>query len=225
MKKLVVFIFAVSFCMGLKAQDTSFNSSIYQHQLGLNGTEFIKQFLILNNNNLPNNSPYLLTYKYITDGVGLRTGLGGTMTNSSRNPNNGTPSISTQGMTINFRIGFESQYTLGKRWLYYVGFDAFYDYSLSRTKTSSTSGFPPKTTEITSGTESFGVGAGPVLGIQFMLGKRISFNAESNAYYRYSENRVSQTNPQFPQFSTNEFTSRNALGITIPTNLFFIIHF
>lgn len=225
MKKLVVFIFSLSLFLSANAQDTSFNSSDYPHQLGLNSTEFIKQFLILNNNTLPNNTPYLLTYKHIDDGSGLRMGLGGTMTNSSRNPNNGTPSISTQGMTINVRIGFESQHKLSKRWLYYVGFDAFYDYSLSRTKTSSTSGFPPQTTEITTGTEGFGVGAGPVLGIEFKLGKRISLNAESTAYYRYSELRGSQNNPQFPQFNTNDFTARNSLGITIPTNLFFVIHF
>lgn len=225
MKKLVVFIFTVIFCNSLKAQDTSFNSSIYNHQIGLNATEFIKQFLILNNNNLPNNSPYLVTYKYLTNGKGLRTGLGATMTNSNRNPNNGTSSISTQGLSINFRIGYEKQYSISKRWQYYVGFDVLYDYSLSRTKTASVSGFPPQTTEISSGTESFGVAGGPVLGVQFMLGKRISFNAETNAYYRYSETRISQNNPQFPQFSTNDFTSRNTLGITIPTNLFFIIHF
>lgn len=220
MRKLLLMVFTCFTFGAATAQDSS-----YRHQLGINATLFVKQYLTFNSSTVVNASPYLLTYKNINNGKGLRAGLGYNSSSSNRNPNNGSPLVETNTMNVDFRIGYEWQHKLSRHWLYYVGVDAIYDYDLSRTKSSSTSGFPPQTVEITTASEGFGAGGGAVLGLEFRLGKRISLNTETTAYMRYSESRNSQNNPQFPQFNTSDFTARNSFSIILPTSIFFVVHF
>lgn len=195
------------------------------HQLGINATLFIKQFLAFNNNTLATNNPYLVTYKHINNARGLRAGVGFSYSGSSSNPNSGSPLTTTSNMTVNARLGYEWQKNLSKHWLLYYGADVTYDYLLSRVKAASTSGFPPQQVEVTTENENYGFGAGPVLGIEFRLGKSISFNAEANCYYKYTEMRRRESNSQFPTFSVNQFTARNSIDLIVPTSLFFVLKF
>lgn len=194
-----------------------------EHQIGVNATLFIKQFLSFNDN-VFNSSPYSLTYKYIDQNEGWRIGLGGSNTSSKSNPNNGTNITTNNGLNINVRLGYEWQKKLDKRWLMYYGLDGIYSYSKFRSTSSIQSGgFPPKTEEVISSTEGFGFGGGPVLGMEFKISKRISLNAETAAYFNYGETRRRDKNTFFIGFERNEFTANTSLFINLPTAIFFII--
>lgn len=225
MKKALLTTILFVFCIAAFAQNDEPTETTYKNQIGVNATTFIKQFLSLGNNVFASNSPYVVTYKHINNNKGLRAGAGVVFSEFKQNPNNGSTLTSNKTMNIDLRLGYEWQHSLGKRWGYYFGVDGLYSYDLSRTITSSVSGFPPQTTEIVTDVESFGMGAGPVLGVEFKLSKRISFNAETTAYYTYTERRRRQTNPNFPNFNTNEFSATNNLNIIIPTSLFFVLYF
>ncbi|MGV3598336.1 MAG: outer membrane beta-barrel protein [Bacteroidota bacterium] len=194
-----------------------------EHQIGVNATLFIKQFLSFNDN-VFNSSPYSLTYKYIDQNEGWRIGLGGSNTSSKSNPNNGTNITSNTNINIDARLGYEWQKKLDKRWLMYYGLDGIYSYSKFRSTSSIQSGgFPPKTEEVISSTEDFGFGGGPILGMEFKINKRISLNAETAAYFNYRETRIRDINTAFVGFQRNEFTANTSLFINLPTAIFFII--
>jgi len=145
--------------------------SVYNHQVGINATAFIKQFLTFNNNITVTNSPYLLTYKHITEGGGLRTGLGLSYSDIIESPaSGGVRRAKTNAASIDFRLGFEAQKQLNKRWLFYYGLDALYSYRLLRVQSSvlTPSPFQPNS-EIITDRETFGFGAGPVLGVEFKI--------------------------------------------------------
>lgn len=224
MKKLFSITVALLFFNAATAQDEELYPSV-NHQVSINATVFIKQFLTLSNNVTAINSPYFVTYKNLKNGKGFRAGIGGNFNTRKDNPNNGITYSTSQTVAVNLRVGVEKQERLNERWLFYYGLDALYNYNLSRTKSTSVGGFPPKPNEIISDNESFSAGAGPVLGVEFKLGKRISLNTETTAYLTAGENRRRITNPNFPNFDTNEYTSTGNLNIIIPTSIFFVLHF
>lgn len=225
MKKLLSIFAALLFCVAAFAQENETNSSEPSNQLSLNVTSFISNYLTFNPNGIVSNSPYIITYKHLVDGAGLRLGLGGNLSSTSQNPNNGQTLSKTNTMDIDVRLGFEMQERLNKRWLFYYGADVRYAYDLTRTTSSSVGGFPPQQQDISSETEAFTAGAGPVLGIEFKLGKRISINTETTAYANYRERRRRITNPNFGAFNTNEFNAIRNFNIIIPTSVFFVLHF
>lgn len=193
------------------------------HQIGVNATFFVKQFLSFNDLIVPNN-PYNLTYKYIEDKQGWRVGLGGNNATQKSNPNNGQSISNSKSLSIATRLGYEWQKPLDNRWLAYYGADVTYSYTKNRTTSRiPTGGFPQTTEEILVSNESFAVGGGPVLGIEFKLSKRISFNAETSLYFAYSEFRRNDINAFFIGSKQTDFSARTSTAITLPTSLFFII--
>ena len=102
----------------------------------------------------------------------------------------------------------------------------FYNYTLNTQKiTSQPSGFPPKQNESVNDNLTTAYGAGPVLGFEFRLGKRVSFNAEANAYVAYSEERRWIRNTLFSAGNTNSYSAKLGFDIVIPTTLFFVFNF
>lgn len=225
MRKLLSTLAALLFFVAAFAQGNETNSAEYKNQLSLNVTSFISNYLTFNNNAIVSNSPYILTYKHLKNGSGVRVGVGAVLSSSSRNPNNGQTLTKSNTTNINVRLGFEQQEKLSNRWLFYYGGDVRYGYDLDRTVASSVGGFPPQQQDVTSETESFIAGLGPVLGIEFKLGKRISINTETTAYFNYGESRRRITNPNFGNFNTNEFSAARGFNIIIPTSIFFVLHF
>lgn len=225
MKKLFALSLLLVCFVSIHAQGNEEPDKVYNHQLSLNATNFISNYLTFNNNAIVSNSPYIVAYKYLENGKGLRAGVGVNFANTKQNPNNGQTSVKTNTMGLDLRLGYESQFNLSKHWLFYLGLDAVYAYDLSRTVTTSVQGFPPTPQEISSDNESFNAGAGPVLGLEFKINKRISLNTETTAYFIYRENRRRITNPNFGSFNTNEFTASTRMNIIIPTSIFFVLHF
>jgi hypothetical protein len=223
MKKLFALALLSLFFLGINAQENE--SSIYHHQLSLNATSFISNYLTFNNNAIVSNTPFIVAYKNLTNGEGLRAGLGINFVNRRENPNNGLTSVRTNNMGLDIRIGYENQFELSRRWLFYLGIDGVYGYDLNRTVTTSVQGFPPEPKEIVSDNEAFNAGGGPVIGLEFKLSKRLSLNTETTAYLMYRESRRRITNPNFGSFNTNEFSATNSLNIIIPTSIFFVLHF
>lgn len=194
------------------------------HQIGVNASLFIKQFLSFNNT-IAGISPHLVTYKYIEDNQGWRIGLGGNNTKTKNNTNSPTGLSSNSNMTIDTRLGYEWQKGLDKHWLLYFGVDAVYSYSKSRfTSSVLGGGFPQKQEEMISSIEGFSAGGGPILGVEFKINKRISLNAETTAYVTYGENRRREINTQFIGFERNEYSALSRVLVTVPTSIFFIIN-
>jgi hypothetical protein len=193
------------------------------HQIGVNASLFIKQFLSFNETSTTL-SPYMLTYKYIEDNQGWRIGAGAFNTNTKTNTNSLSGLTSNTTLTIDTRLGYEWQKGLDKRWLVYYGVDGTYSYSKTRsTNTVQTGAFPPKTEEMISSSESFTIGGGPVLGMEFKINKRISLNTETTAYFSYNETRRREVNTFFIGFERNDYTAFSRVLVSLPTSIFFII--
>jgi hypothetical protein len=206
------------------AQTDAADTDGAHNQIGVNATRLIKELFSFNNTTTSVTSPYILTYKYITGNTALRMGIGGTNSKSKTNPNNGQPLSSSMAQSVNFRVGCEFRKSLSAHWLCYYGVDGVYNYNVNRFKSQTTpSGFPPQSKDITSNIENYSFGAGGVLGFEFKLAKRVSFNVETQAYYVYGENRMQEKNTQFTGSNTSSYTAFNSFQIVLPTALFFVV--
>ncbi|MDL5049007.1 hypothetical protein QQ054_23625 [Oscillatoria amoena NRMC-F 0135] len=195
-----------------------------EHQIGVNATLFIKQFLSFNNT-IAGSSPFLVTYKYIESNQGWRIGVGGSNATTKNNSNTIFGASSNSSLLIDTRLGYEWQKGLDKRWLLYYGVDAVYSYSKFRFTTNALGGgFPQKIEEVISSNEGFSAGGGPILGVEFKISKRIRLNAETTAYATYSETRRREINTQFIGFERNDYSASSRMFITVPTSIFFIIN-
>lgn len=198
----------------------------YKHQMGMNVTFFVKQFFTPNDTFIKQGNAPAFTYKFIPNGRGLRTGLTLMVSNTNTNPNTGQSITSTRSTAMGIRAGYEIRKQLDKRWLCYYGGDVFYNYTFNTRKTVFTaSGFPPKQNESVDDNLAASLGAGPVLGFEFKLGNRVSFNAEANAYMAYTEERRWVRNTLFAGGNTNSYSSKFGFDIVIPTTLFFVFNF
>jgi hypothetical protein len=195
----------------------------YKHQIGINTTLFIKQFLSFSDNNIMADNPYLFTYKYIGNkGTGLRTGLGFSFV-GNKNSSNGNVGLvpDSTDSRFYFRVGYEKQFVLSKHWIAYGGIDV--RYQTEKTKVVTTVSTFPQNQVSTISNKNLNIGLGPVLGFEFIINKRMSLNAEATVIYFYNEQRKKIEDSRFPALNSDSYTSRSLASISVPTTLFFIV--
>ncbi|MFY8022116.1 MAG: hypothetical protein ACOVP1_13005, partial [Bacteroidia bacterium] len=101
-------------------------------QVGFNATDFIRQFLVFNSNNLNLvASPYDINVKlfqnkwniYPNTRLGARFGLGYNFKETSNTQNNSSSDFKTSAENFNYRLGLEFQQDLSKRLTVFYGLD------------------------------------------------------------------------------------------------------
>lgn len=187
-------------------------------QLGLNATYFVSNFLGLNQNELVT-SPYAFVGKLKYARMALRFGIGAESSNETQSGDFASNIFDRKKQGFDLRIGIERQQNISARWSVYYGLDALVGSQLDQTRASSVFD------EVVTRTLNSYVGGGPLLGVQFNINKRISLSTEGSFYTQvYSENQKNSF-LNFPEQNTEERSSRIGFNTSIPSELFFIIHF
>jgi len=220
MKKSFLFLFTTVISFSLFAQSDKEKYS--GHEIGINATAFVKEFLSLNASDV-DEGPYMITYKKFKNGRALRLGLGGQFSQINEDIDGGG-NLTTKDNRASLRIGYEWNQAISKRWSFYYGADVITDFTQS---TSQTTSFLP-TGQIESvilEKQSLTTGGGPILGIQFFITDKISLMTEGSLYYNYTYNTDKQTFDVETQFNKSEDSSSSLFEFGLPTALFFVIRF
>ncbi len=216
MKKPILLLITLLFCFShLSVAQTDEEENERFHEIGINVTTFINEFISLNNNDA-DLGDYMMTYKYHMGRNAIRFGLGGRFSQIDE-PVGGGNRV-TKENKFDVRLGYEWNQSISKKWSFYYGLDIVGGNSSSVTVATNSD-------EITT-TEKFTYfGGGPMMGIQFFINSHISLSTESSLYYRY-EQETSKVDFSIDTGSNSDVTSTNNLAdFGLPTALFFVIRF
>lgn len=206
-------------CQAANSQDISTDKNYlkrhFQFQIGLNATDFIKQFAVPNNLAITNPNPYLINGKVLWSSkdiedpflFGIRTGFGYDYTRiESKKTVDGTENKSEE-TNYSSRYGIEMQHKIGKRWRVLAGYDFIWSTLESETlnitlstPTSKSSSYNQVNSETTTD------GSGPFIGIQFNVTPRIVLSTEMLFYFEREIGKETTYNK-----------TTNTLGVTVET--------
>ncbi len=217
---LLLFFFAVAV---LPAQTDTVPSKAkvaIGHEIGIETNNLISRFLDEDNEGGLLESPYLLTYKLVMGQWAIRTGIGGDRHKSTETEEGFADSKTTEFNQLDYRLGIEKRFSLGKKWQANIGLDGLG--FTSKNKVVEDSGFDVITTS-----ESVnGWGAGPSFGLQFNLGKSISLYTEGSFYYTFSTLQGARLFKNFPEFDDElKETKEENLDIRLPAVLYIVFGF
>ena len=218
---LLITFLTLIFTQNIFAQDND-NESHGEHdhekysEVGINATSFINEFISLNSNNA-SIGDYMISYKYHFGSKALRFGLGGEFSSTDEDTG-GNGTRTTKNNSFDFRMGYEWNKKVSKRWAFYTGVDlvASNDFSVSSAENF-------EVTETTTRTTSYG--GGPILGIQFFINSHISLQTEGSLYYRHSIINEKTDFSISSEFNIDVTDNRDDLNFGLPTALFFVIRF
>lgn len=202
----------------LSAQESAItkDNSAVTHELGINATFFIQQFISLGTSTNVNTSPYAITYRRIKSNRGIfRAGFG--MTGFSSQSEESQQTLKTSSYAFNTRLGIERQFDIAERWSVSVGGDLRNSFEYQETRN------PQFQTDFTAIDESYGVGIGPILGIRFNLGQRIGLYTETAFISEFS---VDKSKTTFNSNNENSSKQNNFnANFSLPTSIYFTIKF
>ncbi|MFN8285444.1 MAG: hypothetical protein U0V74_01755 [Chitinophagales bacterium] len=190
-----------------------------EHQVFINTTFFIKQILNFSNTNIVV-SPYILGYKcFPSKHHGFRMSIGGSFSNKKEYPDSTFVRIQRSG-SVDVRAGYEYRYTFGKFWTFFCGADVVGNFSPSYLRVNNSSDI------VTTKTNGWSLGAGPVVGIQINVHKHISLFTETAFYYTYGRSLNKLTSVAFPELNTASRPTVNQNGqFLLPTSIYFVFKF
>ena len=189
MKKILTTVFlltggiATAYAQDIVTLDNSLpTEKRFEHQVGVQMNELIRQVFNFNNNTAVNNNPYLLIYSisHKRTGVGLRLGAG--YTNRSFVDDDGVNSRNTKINDLQLRAGIEKSFNLSKRWTAGAGLDFVYADNSSETK-SILRAFDTTTTIINSTVGN--IGGGAMAWLRYAVSDHILIGTETSFYYRF----------------------------------------
>ena len=188
MKKICILTLTIcSFEFASSQNHLQGNDSVrhHRHELGLDATSFIKQFLSFNNQTQGYVPRYYLTYRYHFKHSNLRAAAGGTYKNENvKSPNISNPNRARDfEKSFDFRIGYEFTKTLNGRWSAFYGLDLRPSVShIKNDDIGQTSGY-------TRGfkSDSRMIGLAPLLGFKYKINHRLSLTAEASISFNYFE--------------------------------------
>jgi hypothetical protein len=175
-------------------------------QVGVNASDFIRQYLVFNSNNLNlTPSPYDLNVKLFQNKwnikpntrLGLRMGLGYRFNESSNTQNNSSSDFKTREESMAYRLGFEFQQDLSKRFTVFYGLDYRRSKGKNFTENKFNNGLgviETSTNEQSSKTR----GAQIAFGVQFKITNYLNINTEALFGYVTGESSTKFTGSAFP---------------------------
>lgn len=171
------------------AQDNSITATtdlpksekMFEHQVGVQMNQLIRQVFNFSNVATTNNNPYLLTYTltHIKSGVGIRLGAG--YEQRSFVDDDGVSSRDGKITDMNFRAGIEKSFKLGSGFTTGVGADFVMDKSTDDTKSLLRS---VDTTKIVTKSTVNNIGGGAMAWLRYDISKKILVGTETSFYYR-----------------------------------------
>lgn len=217
--KISIFMFIiliVNTSLSAQESETGKDKSGITHEIGINATFFIQQFISLGTSTNVNASPYAITYRRIKSNRRIfRAGFGINGINTETDQS-GTTSKS-HAFALNTRFGIERQFNIGKRWSTSVGGDLRSGFEHVKTESSQFQG------DFTTIDEVYSNGIGPVLGIRFDITEKIGLYTESafvtSVIIGKSTNEFSQSDSSVSKqtiFTTN---------FSLPTSIYFTLKF
>ncbi len=200
------------------------DSTVRNNELSLDVTGFIRQFVPNNADQLGYSYSYqpthLLAYKRSLGKSALRFGLGGQYSlDSDTGGYSSNTDFTNYNWQIHFRAGWERRWSLSRRWSCYAGMDALIGTGKGLSHNLNTQNGRP---EVHSTFKSYG--AGPVLGIQFHLNRRVALYTESSLYWLYQE---AGTHYDFADDAndTKGLTTRGSILFTYPIAVWLAVAF
>lgn len=154
---------------------------MFEHQVGVQMNQLIRQIFNFSNTATTNNNPFLLTYTltHAKTGIGLRLGAG--YEQRSFVDDDGVSSRDGKITDMNFRAGLEKSFNLGSGFTAGVGADFVMDQSTDDTKSLIRS---VDTTKIITKSSVNNVGGGAMAWLRYNISKKILVGTETSFYYR-----------------------------------------
>ncbi|MFN8116339.1 MAG: hypothetical protein U0W65_09515 [Bacteroidia bacterium] len=219
--KHLIFIVLLVLTTAVFGQGTSIDTTKKEHNniISIDATGLLRQFFNLNTNNYYPYTPYILTYRRVIKNNAIKLAVGADISINKGTSNDSLKS-SGERNSYNVALGIEHYKYLNKRWNFYYGIDAVYQYSTNKSKYPRTT-----TTYYESSSESKSYGIAPTLGILFRITNRMSLSTETS----YSISYVLTTSKQneFPssQYDRKSTSSNIMTAYFAPTALNFRFKF
>jgi len=191
MKKLIVCAILIVSAARMYGQDSTQKKKIYKNEFGVDGTAFLRQFMMGDNGFSGNNTIYYLTYRRHFKSGNIRFGIGGNF--SREEPlDKIAPYDFTNRSSIDLRLGWEWTSILSKRWRVYYGVDlkpSFGNYQRENNYIDNLRGIIVRSQQYA---------LSPLLGFRFWLTERLSLTTESSfsIIYKY-EKSTTYSRPQY----------------------------
>jgi hypothetical protein len=240
MIKKIVFvaaIFAVSTCT-LSAQEAPMHAKKFDHYVGVQANQLLKQLVNLSNGNAAIDNPYLLTYGiyFSSCGYGLHAGIG---YNYQQIEDKIPISRITKKDELFYRIGVGRKVMIGRKWQLGYGLDFIGSREFNTTSANSVTnlGFSiDSSSSVTSG-KKISTGAGAEVSLGFQITEKIMLGTEATWYYATASEKQNTfatdriTTQTFPVTTTESSTNSNTeverktVEFSVPVALFLIIKF
>lgn len=219
MKKTIVITASMLFLsiFTLRSQDK-------KNQIGLNVTGFVKQYLVLNSQNISGESPYLLTYRRLGNKFNVRAGMFASSSYTRKDEFGGVQLVYNNTKNFGIRLGVDRTMHLTKKWNLYYGMDVFTNQSSFDQHTIPKNPGPfVSETKFKSSTKS--IGLSPNITIEYNINPRISFYTETSFNVSWSHASESSDSPNFPGSSMSSWTNFGSANFSLPISIFCAFRF
>lgn len=218
MKKLILLCFLVlngAIVFGQSKKKAEKTNKVTT-EVGLNATFLARNFFGAEDD-VTSISDYLLYYKIIKGRNAFRFGLGGSINKRAETLTGQQREVFAT--KVNARMGYERRNKMGQKWIYYYGIDlvAHYDELELRTVTS--------IDDTKSADKYIEGGAGPVLGIQFMINDHIGISTEASLLYFFTSFSSDDTFANFPEINNSRRFEEFRIAAIAPTNVYLSVKF
>lgn len=180
---------------------------------------FYKEFIGLGSSNINIISPYILSFKWLNpQKSGFRSALGANISKRNESVDRNSSKI-VDNQSIDLRLGYEFNLFAEKRFRLYSGIDVVAGLEKMKIITNSQdfNGFELKFETIRTIQT---IGAGPVLGFQYNLTKRLNLFTEANFYFKNDEFKTEIIIPDQEDLNSSDIESEKTLNLVPP---FFIV--
>lgn len=205
---------------------------IFEHHIGVQVNELVKQVFNFNNTSASVKNPYLLTYNinFKKSGWGLRIGAG--YNKQQFNTDDGITKKSTDINTLNARLGIEKAFKLGYRWSTGIGIDGVY--GNDDNNTSSTIRSSDSTKTVTKSTIS-SYGGGAMGWLRYAISSNVVIGTEASFYFTEAKEKQDITITQYTRLgstSQNIVTTKSSINdkttdmvFSLPVVLYLYVRF
>jgi hypothetical protein len=212
--KHYITILCLFFVVSLFGQDGK--KTVLAHEVGIN-TNFVQNNLL---GNPTSNNPYSISYKCISNNIGLRIGAGGTFSQEKIQEDGFADNQRKVDYSTDIRIGAEWRKSIADKWLVTAGLDMIGTQTVEKSIVDS--GFD-KVEDIT---QQLGIGCGPVFSLQFYINDHLSLATEGAAYFRGLKTTTARLFENFPEFD-DQINSANSQDLIrqLPSSIYIVYRF
>ncbi|MFZ1523927.1 MAG: hypothetical protein WAT22_03860 [Saprospiraceae bacterium] len=214
-----IFLTLATAVVAQKKSNTFYN---FKNQLGINFTNVLGNVLSLNPNNA--SSPYGLSYRRHYATSSFRSAINGAIksTNTTEFNSNDFLNKTLKTTEVNFRAGLEKHLPLYSKMMMTYGADILLGYNKEHSNVS-TFFSQGQSRNFVSDMNTYTIGFGPVLRLEFKISDRLHLSTESTLYGLYG--KTSETLSINGILSDEPKKQVSSLRLELPQSLFFNISF